>query len=552
MYFIALSKGMSKTTEQNHKNTYVKNYEVLSAAAVGVVLTRTKEPHRCADALKEWAFTNHRTFRVWNTVTGWTEIRPNEITPQPPDRVGDIFTAVKKIDDVDGGGVNKWDNSVSVIHYPHWVLPKHPPLIQLLKDYSRKFPETKQRVVLLCPEGTTLPRELENDIPILDFELPGKEELREVFDMVMQSVSARTNKTAEFNEDDINLLLSSGSGMTESEFETALSKAFITHRDAWPNIKAEQINSVLLEVKTEVIKRSEVLELMPSTDMSEVGGMEELKDWIGKRKNCFSEEAKNFGVDVPKGIAAIGPPGTGKSLVAKAISSVLGMPLIRFDVSKVFGSLVGQSEERVRAALKQLDACAPCIALIDEVDKAGIDPRQAGGDSGTSKRVMGAILTHMQETSAPVFWILTANRVGGLPPELLRKGRLDEVFAVLPPNRKERLDVLKIHLKKRKQDPDKIKDLQLAVDVSEGFVSAEIEAGVKEAVVEAFHKNEPVTGHGIALQLKNMKPISEAFADDFNEMKTWAQQNARLASSPEPVNQETSPRRVRRRVFEGE
>jgi SpoVK/Ycf46/Vps4 family AAA+-type ATPase len=340
--------------------------------------------------------------------------------------------------------------------------------------------------------------------------------------------------------------------MTEFEFETALSKAFITHKALMPNVPLEKVNEVMLETKTDVVKRSEVLELMEPVNMKDVAGLDLAKEWIGKRKKCFSDAAKDFGVDVPKGICAIGPPGTGKTLFAKAIASVLQVPLIRFDVGKVFGGIVGQSEERSRSSLKQIDAMAPCVVLIDEIDKAGIDPRQGGGDSGVSKRVMGAILTHMQETKAPVFWVLTANRVDGLPPELLRKGRLDEVFAVLPPNATERLEVVKIHLRKRKQDPAKIKGLDAIVTRSEGFVSAELEAAVKEAVVEAYDSNKPVTAELIVRQLEGMKPISEAFAEDFTRMREWAESNARMASTPEeqPEPEHAFRTRTRRRALD--
>lgn len=172
-----------------------------------------------------------------------------------------------------------------------------------------------------------------------------------------------------------------------------------------------------------------------------------------------------------------------------------------------------------------------CVAFIDEIDKAGLDPRQASGDSGVSKRVIGSILTFMQESAAPIFWLFTANRVDGLPPELLRKGRLDEVFAVLPPNTVERREVLRIHLRNRNQDPDTIEDLEVAVAESSGYVSAELEAAVKESVIIAFADGTPITGELIAEQLRNMKPLSVAFADDFNAMREWAANNARLAST---------------------
>jgi SpoVK/Ycf46/Vps4 family AAA+-type ATPase len=231
---------------------------------------------------------------------------------------------------------------------------------------------------------------------------------------------------------------------------------------------------------------------------------------------------------------------TGKSLCAKAIAGVLGLPLIKFDVGRVFGSLVGQSEERVRSALKQLEACAPVTVLLDEVDKGLGGAHTSGGDSGVSKRVLGTILTHMQESGAPIYWVFSANRTDGLPPELLRKGRLDEVFCVTVPSSREREQIFDIHLRKRKQDPSKIKCLDKAVEFSEGYVGSEIEAAVAEAVNQAFHTGaKAVTVHDIIQQLNVMKPISVAFKDDFDAMAKWAQNNARMSSTP--IEDKASP-----------
>jgi SpoVK/Ycf46/Vps4 family AAA+-type ATPase len=171
------------------------------------------------------------------------------------------------------------------------------------------------------------------------------------------------------------------------------------------------------------------------------------------------------------------------------------------------------------------------VAWIDEIDKAGIDPRQGGGDGGTSKRVIGQILTFMAESDAPVFWVFTANRVDGLPPELLRKGRLDELFNVAPPNAIERREILEIHLRKRKQDPALVENLDLVVEESLGYVGAELEAAVNEAVIEAFSGAE-LDGELILAQLKSSVPIKEAFKEDFERMKVWAHNNARPASTP--------------------
>jgi SpoVK/Ycf46/Vps4 family AAA+-type ATPase len=540
---------MSKPQITSARQSYIDQLDLLSAAAVGVVLTRTREPHRAEEAIKEWTFTKKRSFKSWNAVRGWKESKPDmRATVPPPDKVTDFYLALQKIADVAGNGAAAWQDITLVAHYPHWNLAKSPAQMQLLKEYSRDFTETKQRLVLLVPEAFVLPPELQNDIAVLDFGLPYRDELREIYDNVMDASKEVSGHSAPYNEDEIGTLLGSGAGMTEAEFEMALSKAILTHKEKWPKVPVKDMNRVLLEAKTDVVKRSEILELMDIVDMKEVGGLDLAKDWIAKRKRCFTQEATDFGVDRPKGIAAIGPPGTGKSLFAKALAGLLSVPLIKFDVSKVFGSLVGQTETKTHSALMQCDAMAPCVVLIDEVDKAGIDPRQGGGDSGTSKRVIGKILTHMQESKAPIFWVLTANRVDGLPPELLRKGRLDEVFAILPPNKVERMEIVKIHLRKRKQDPSKMKDLSLVVDASEGFVSAELEGAVKDAVIEAFTEGTEVTGAMIAEQLKGMKPISVAFADDFNAMKEWAANNARMASTQDEVDETVQFRPRRRRM----
>jgi len=338
----------------------------------------------------------------------------------------------------------------------------------------------------------------------------------------------------------------------------AFSKAIISNIATWPQTEFDDFNKVLLQSKTEVIKRSEVLEMMDSRGFEEVGGLDLLKEYVRNRKDAFGDEARDFGVDRPKGIVLIGPSGTGKSLSAKAVAGTLSVPLIKFDVGKCFGSLVGQSEERVRSALKQLDAVGNAVVLLDEVDKGLGGAHQAGGDSGVTKRILGTLLTHMQESQSPIYWVFSANRIDGLPPELLRKGRMDEIFCVTTPNQHERREIFEIHLRKRKKDPAKIKMLDKAVDFSEGYVGSEIEASVAEAVNIAFHDGKRgVTVHDIIAQLNVMKPISVAFKEDFDAMARWAKNNARAASSgietPKPPQQEKGrPAPRRRRQIGGE
>jgi SpoVK/Ycf46/Vps4 family AAA+-type ATPase len=337
--------------------------------------------------------------------------------------------------------------------------------------------------------------------------------------------------------------------MTAHEFENAVSRALITLRNDLPNVSIDAFCDVVLGLKTEVVKRSEVLEVMPTDNIANIGGLENLKLWIRKRARCFSQEARDYGVETPKGIALIGPPGTGKTAASKAIGSVLGLPLVRFDVGRIFNSLVGESESRVRAALKMVEALAPCVLMIDEADKAfaGQARGGGGGDSGVGMRVLGALLTWMQETKSPVFMVVTANRTQNLPSEFLRRGRLDEVFSVTVPHEGERLEVLRIHLRKRGHNPEGVDNLAAAAERSAGYVSAEIEAAVKDALIEAFTNDVPLTGDLIAAQFGNMVPLSEAFKEDFETMQQWAEQNARPASLATGQTQEAPRTRVRAR-----
>lgn len=522
------------------KQTYQDEFKILSASGTGVFLTRAREPFRVITTLKETAVALSVEFKNWSVISGWSsyDTANPEADPQM-DKLSNPQAALMKIGDLLGDGSNAFPDGLYVMDGMHPFLGGNgdaadPMIVAVLRQYAYQFATTGLRLVLVVPETFILPAELQHDIPVVDYELPDRVELQDVLGEVIRSSFSDGKAPVEiFTDHQQQQIVSSAQGMTRLEAESAFAQGIIRNTTEFPNIPFDKFNKVVLVTKTDVIKRSEVLELMQPGRIEDVGGLDQLKAWVNLRAGLYTPEAKNFGADTPKGIALIGPPGTGKSISAKAIAAILGQPLIRFDVSRVFGGIVGQTEGRVRAALKQLQSMAPCIPFIDEADKAGIDPRQAGGDAGTSQRVIGAILTFMQECPDPLFWIFTANRVKGLPPELLRKGRLDEVFAVLPPNREERREILRIHLKQRKQNPDAVHGLEDAVIESEGYVSAELEAAVKEAVIAAYHTGQPITGEHLVSHLRNMKPISVAFAEDFNEMRSWAANNARLASTPE-------------------
>jgi len=542
---------------------YLKQINTLSSSGVGVMLTRTREPFRAIESLREFAFSKGLPFGIWNIRDGWTKYTSEEFesgTIVNGDGVADVYKALKKIMDIDGGGKEFWEAGVFVMNAVHPWLAKHPGFVECLRHYARDFAEsTALRLVLIVPECQNLPEELQHDIPVVDYDLPNREEIAEIYDYVIESSTPEGEEVPVMYEDSLkDTIVGSASGMTQMEAEVAMSKAIVENRPPkdskkkWHEIEFTDFNGTILDSKTDVVKQSEVLELMKGVSMEDVGGLEVFKEWIKTASECMTPEAYSAGVDKSKGIVAVGPPGTGKTLLGKATGTVLNRPLVRVDVSKCFAGIVGSSESKARSAIKQLESMSPCVALIDEVDKALGGAHKGGGDSGVSQRVLGIFLTAMQESEADIFWILTANRVEGLPSEMLRKGRMDEVFAVLPPNEVERKAVLDIHLKKRNEDPKEVSDLYLAVTASKGFVSAEIEAAVKEAKKVSFRSGESITGKSLVAQLEIMKPLSEAFPEDFKSMENWAKNNARnasradggLSASPKIARKRTKGRRA--------
>jgi len=528
-----LSHNMSdeqRTTR--HTQQFRKKFGILHQAAVGVVLVRTKEPFRAIEALRDFAFTDKMDFKLWTILNGWQTYDRSRPTEDPQmDGVVDPLAALRAIA---ANGPNQGqpfpETGVYVMMYPHKPLSQHIGMIQCVKEYAKSFTSGRQRLVILTPFGFSLPEELQDDVVMLDFDTPSYAELRDIYDRLIGNIPAA--KRPVYSDEEIDSIIANGAGMTQQEFESALSRSLVSERPMLPNIEHGRFCQMVGDFKTEVVKRSDVLELMKPASMDDIGGLDNLKHWINQRANCFGQEARDFGIEPPKGIALIGPPGTGKSAASKAISSRLGIPLIKLDIGRVFNSLVGSSEARIREALKMVDSMAPCVLMIDEADKAF--QNTSGGDSGVGMRVLGALLTWMQETSAPVFLVVTANRTANLPSEFLRKGRLDEVFNVSVPNETERLEIIKIHLRLRGKNPDDVSNLEMAVEKSAGYVSAELEAAVKDAIIEAFNTGGgAITGQLIATQFECMVPLSEAFREDFQQMEQWAADNARPASLAE-------------------
>ncbi|PSN10691.1 AAA family ATPase, partial [filamentous cyanobacterium CCP5] len=287
---------------------------------------------------------------------------------------------------------------------------------------------------------------------------------------------------------------------------------------------------LILEEKRQTMRQTQILDFYPATEqISDIGGLDNLKDWLVRRGQAFSEKARQYGLPHPRGLLLVGIQGTGKSLTAKAIAHHWHLPLLRLDVGRLFAGLVGESESRTRQMIQLAEALAPCVLWIDEIDKAfaGIG---GAGDAGTASRVFGTFITWMAEKTSPVFVMATANRVEKLPSEFLRKGRFDEIFFVDLPNAEERKDIFQIHLQKRRRDIERF-DLDQLTKVCDGFSGAEIEQGLISAMYEAFAQGREFTQLDIIAAIRATLPLSKTMSEQVTALRDWARQRARPAAA---------------------
>jgi SpoVK/Ycf46/Vps4 family AAA+-type ATPase len=312
-------------------------------------------------------------------------------------------------------------------------------------------------------------------------------------------------------------------GLTAAQAKRAFAKAIV--RDEVLDDRG--IDAVVAEKKA-IIRESQALEFYAAEETpDDVGGLDSLKRWLSLRERAFTEEAAAYGLPAPKGLALIGIPGTGKSLTAKMIGGLWRLPLLRLDIGALFGSLVGESEERVRRALQLAETVAPCVLWIDELEKG-----LSGGDldGGTSQRVFGTILTWMQEKTAPVFVVATANDVTALPPETLRRGRFDEIFFLDLPTEEERREIITVHLRKRRRDPGAF-DIHHLAQISDGFTGAELEQSIVDALYHAFSEDRDVHTADVTAAVGRAVPLSRSQREVIERLRAWLREGRAQSAS---------------------
>jgi SpoVK/Ycf46/Vps4 family AAA+-type ATPase len=410
------------------------------------------------------------------------------------------------------------------------------PALFLLKDFNRfltdlsisrklrnisRILKLQPKTIIIIGSDLTIPKELQELITVLQFQLPFEEEISQESTRLINSLNIQVD--AELFEN----LTRACQGLSLERIRRVLSKIIATYK----TIDTNSI-TILLSEKKQIISQTEILEYCSVNEkITNLGGLNNLKDWLNKRKTAFGIQAYNYGLPTPRGLLLIGLQGTGKSMTAKAIANDWQLPLLKLDVGKLFGGIVGESESRLRQMITVAEAISPCILWIDEIDKAFTNT-DSKGDSGTSNRILATFISWLSEKTKPVFVISTANNIDLLPLEIIRKGRFDEIFFLDLPKLDEREEIFKIHLQEFRPNSWKSFDSTKLAQLSESFSGAEIRQSIIEGMYQAFYEKREVTTEDICLALKQFVPLANLESSQMAKLQNWATSGQiRLASS---------------------
>lgn len=465
-----------------------------------------------------------RKVLYWDVVRGWSDNGSDK---------GSIMAALARIaKPPNNPDRTSEDSLIFVLRDLHPIL-KYPnsdrnaPVIRELKNLARELKRSR-RTLVLTSHALEIPPELMEEVTVIDFPLPN---VREINYLIRQLVVPEKLKISGLAWEQ---LVKACQGLSRARIQRVLAKSLVSIGQ----VDESAIEGVLAE-KQQAIRQTGILEFFRTTEsLKSVGGLENLKQWVRMRRDAFTEEARSYGIPNPKGMLLVGIQGTGKSLSAKTIANEWQLPLLRLDTGRLFGGIVGESESRMRQTIQLAEAVAPCVLWIDEIDKAfgnisaGID-----GDSGTSRRVFGSLITWMQEKTSPVFIVATANNVRILPAELLRKGRFDEIFFLNLPTEPERQEIFKVHLQRLRPGRIREFDLSLLSRQSKDFSGAEIEQVIIDGMHRAFGRGssgnrQDFTTEDIVRAIEETVPLAAIARDQIEALKHWAAEaGARTASN---------------------
>jgi ATP-dependent 26S proteasome regulatory subunit len=410
------------------------------------------------------------------------------------------------------------------------------PALFLLKDFNRfltdlaisrklrnisRILKLQPKTIIIIGSDLTIPKELQDLLTVLQFQLPLEDEISQELNRLVTSLNIKIDPQLFEN------LTRACQGLSLERIRRVLSKIIATYKTIDDNSIA-----ILLSEKKQIISQTEILEYTSVDEkITNLGGLDNLKDWLRKRKTAFGIQASNYGLPTPRGLLLVGIQGTGKSLTAKAIANEWQLPLLKLDVGKLFGGIVGESESRLRQMINVSETISPCILWIDEIDKA-FSSTESKGDSGTSNRVLATFVSWLSEKNKPVFVIATANNIDLLPLEIIRKGRFDEIFFLDLPKKEEREEIFKIHLKEFRPNSWKSFDYSKLGELSESFSGAEIRQSIIEGMYHAFYEKREFTTDDICMALNELIPLAHLESHQMLKLQNWASSGRiRLASS---------------------
>ncbi len=488
--------------------SFSEEFNLLLRARYPVLYIPTREEERVEAAIAQSAKLSDRAVYIWDFVDGY-QGNPNDV------------------------GFGK-RNPLQALEFVE-KLPATAPAVFVLRDFHRFLEDvsvsrklrnlarslkSQPKNLVLLSSQVAIPSDLSEVMTVLDFPLPNAEELK----FEIERLLSATGKSLDSKL--LDDLVRSCQGLSIERIRRVLARALAMHGE----LRFEDVE-LILEEKRQTIRQTQILEFYPATEnISDIGGLDNLKDWLLRRGGAFSEKARQYGLPHPKGLLLVGIQGTGKSLTAKAIAHHWHLPLLRLDVGRLFSGLVGESESRTRQMIDLAEALAPCVLWIDEIDKAfaGVDSR---GDAGTTSRVFGTFITWMAEKKTPVFVVATANNIQSLPPEMLRKGRFDEIFFVGLPSQEERKAIFEVHLSRLRPHNLKQYDLERLAYETPDFSGAEIEQALVEAMHIGFSQNRDFTLDDILEAASQTVPLARTAKEQIEFLQEWAAAGkARLAS----------------------
>jgi ATP-dependent 26S proteasome regulatory subunit len=494
----------------------------------------TFEKDRAISEIAEAASKVDRKVHIWSIAKGWTDDKGANISDVKPSApIDEHLQAVMSFD----------ENVVCIfrdfgVYLRHETYPNYDIVIGWLDELQKIIASVGQTLIFVGPDFTA-PKALLHDITQIDFDLPNNEQIEDRISYVCDGIVKPDGEKFELNPEVVPKIIDACRGMTSKQTADRVALALRKHKDL-----NEWAVETIVKEKASVIRASGLLTYResPKGGLDNVGGYDAIKEHVRLDQPCFTQEARDFGIEFPRGLMLVGIPGCGKTLLSLAISSELGLPLIAMDVGNLMDKYVGESEGNMREAIKMLESMAPCVLVLDEIEKG------FGGagdtDGGASRRVFGTFIKWLNDRQSPVYVVATANQVQSLPPEFCRKGRFDEIYGLDLPNEDERQEIFCIHLAKRNRQPEHYDTLALARG-TEGYTGADVEQVVKLSLKIAFAKNTVLnTGH-ICEAIPQIIPLSKTESERIDATRKWCERHAKPAN---PMKKVPAPKRGGRKV----